>query len=113
MKTLINIITALVVGVSAFAETPPAFEQKALAEYAPRPQYPLEARSRHITGAGVFILTVNPEHGGVTKVRIARSTGSSVLDNAAMSALRQWRFTAGIVSKVNITITFTMTGAHY
>ena len=29
---------------------------KAVATYAPRPQYPYEARSRHITGSGVCVL---------------------------------------------------------
>src|SRR6476646_2229326 len=28
---------------------------KALASYAPRPQYPYEARSRHVTGSGVIV----------------------------------------------------------
>src|SRR6266404_7918967 len=32
---------------------------KALAIFAPRPEYPIEARSRHITGSGVCILTVD------------------------------------------------------
>jgi outer membrane biosynthesis protein TonB len=35
------------------------------------------------------------------------------LDNAATGAFRQWRFRPGTVSKVNIPITFTMTGASY
>src|SRR5205809_5729275 len=32
---------------------------KALALYAPRPQYPYEARSRHVTGSGVIVCTVD------------------------------------------------------
>src|SRR6266446_4363618 len=86
---------------------------KALALYAPRPQYPYEARSRHVTGSGVIVAQVDAASGNVTSVSVSQSTGSPILDNAATSAFRQWRFRPGTVSKVNIPITFTMTGASY
>jgi protein TonB len=85
---------------------------KALATYAPRPQYPYEARSRHITGSGVCVVDVDPS-GSVSSASMAQSIGNPILDNAATSAFRQWRFKAGSVSKVKIPITFTMTGAQY
>jgi periplasmic protein TonB len=86
---------------------------KALALYAPRPQYPYEARSRHITGSGVIVVDVDSASGNVTSASVASSIGSPILDNAAVSAFRQWRFRPGTVSKVRIPITFTMTGASY
>ena len=86
---------------------------KALAVNAPRPQYPYEARSRHVTGSGVIVCTVDSGSGNVTGCSVSSSTGSPILDNAATSAFRQWRFRPGTVSKVNIPITFTMTGASY
>jgi len=86
---------------------------KALALYAPRPQYPYEARSRHVTGSGVIVADVDAASGNVTSASVATSTGSPILDNAATSAFRQWRFRPGSVSKVRIPITFTMTGASY
>ncbi|MGE5212226.1 MAG: energy transducer TonB [Nitrospirota bacterium] len=86
---------------------------KALALYAPRPQYPYEARSRHVTGSGVIVCTVDSGSGNVTGCSVSSSTGSSILDNAATSAFRQWRFRPGTLSRVNIPITFTMTGASY
>ena len=86
---------------------------KALALYAPRPQYPYEARSRHVTGSGVIVCTVDSGSGSVSGCSVSSSTGNSILDNAATSAFRQWRFRPGTVSKVNIPITFTMTGASY
>src|SRR5438093_10271393 len=86
---------------------------KALATYAPRPQYPYEARSRHVTGSGVCVVDVDPGSGSVTSASMAQSIGSPILDNAATSAFRQWRFKPGTVSKVKIPITFTMTGASY
>jgi len=86
---------------------------KALATYAPRPQYPYEARSHHIMGSGVCVVDVDPGSGSVTSASMAQSIGNPILDNAAVSAFRQWRFKAGSVSKVKIPITFTMTGASY
>jgi TonB family protein len=86
---------------------------KALALYAPKPQYPDEARSRHVTGSGVIVAQVDAASGNVTSASVSQSTGSPILDNAATSAFRQWRFRPGTVSKVNIPITFTMTGASY
>ena len=81
--------------------------------YAPRPQYPYEARSRRVTGSGVIVCTVDSGSGSVTGCSVSSSTGSPILDNAATSAFRQWRFRPGTLSKVNIPITFTMTGASY
>ncbi|HEY6205081.1 MAG TPA: energy transducer TonB [Chthoniobacterales bacterium] len=86
---------------------------KALATYAPRPAYPYEARARHVTGSGVCVVDVDPGSGSVTGASMAQSIGSPILDNAALSAFRQWRFRPGTVSKVKIPITFTMTGASY
>ena len=86
---------------------------KALAINAPRPQYPYEARSRKITGSGVCVAEVDPGSGSVTGASMTQSTGSPILDNAALSAFRQWRFRPGTVSQVRIPITFTMTGAAY
>src|SRR5438128_8267644 len=84
---------------------------KALAIYGPHPQYPYEARSRHITGSGVCIVNVDPGSGNVTGASMSQSVGNPILDNAALSAFRQWRFRPGTVSKVRIPITFTITGA--
>ncbi|MGI8481206.1 MAG: energy transducer TonB [Chthoniobacterales bacterium] len=85
---------------------------KAVAISAPRPEYPYEARKAHATGSGVCVMTVDPG-GGVTSATMAQSTGNPILDNAATSAFRRWRFKPGSVSKVKTPITFTMTGAQY
>ncbi len=86
---------------------------KALAVYAPRPAYPYEARSHHITGSGVCVVTVDTGSGHVTDATMAQSIGNAALDNSALSTFRQWRFKPGTVSKVKIPITFTMAGASY
>ena len=86
---------------------------KAVAVSAPRPEYPYEARRSKIVGSGVCVMTVDPGSGAVTSAEMAQSTGSPVLDNAATSAFRRWRFKPGTVSKVRTPITFTMSGASY
>jgi protein TonB len=80
---------------------------------APRPEYPYEARRSKTTGSGVCVMTVDSASGAVTSAEMAQSTGSPILDNAATSAFRRWRFKPGTVSKVRTPITFTMSGASY
>src|SRR3954447_7094451 len=86
---------------------------RARARRSPRPQSPYEARSRHVTGSGTIVCTADSSSGSVSGCSVSPSTGSPILDNAAVSAFREWRFRPGTVSKVNIPITFTMTGASY
>jgi len=81
---------------------------RALAIYTPRPTYPYEARARHLQGSGVAILTTDPATGNVSNVVMAVSTGVNILDDAAISAFRQWRFKAGITIKARVPITFTL-----
>src|SRR6266516_1461195 len=68
-----------------------ASQAKAMAISAPRPDYPYEAGS-----------------GSVTDTTMAQSIGNPILDNAAVSAFRRWRFKPTTVSKVRIPITLTM-----
>ncbi len=86
---------------------------KAVAISAPRPEYPYEARRSKLTGSGVCIMTVDVGSGSVTSAEMSPSTGSAILDNAATSAFRRWRFKPGTVSRVRTPITFTMTGAQF
>ncbi len=87
---------------------------KALAIASPKPEYPYEARSRKITGSGVCVVSVDTASGSVSDATMAVSIGNPILDNAAVSAFRRWRFQPGkCAPKVKIPITFTMTGASY
>jgi periplasmic protein TonB len=88
-------------------------QAKALAVYNPRPPYPYEARAHKIMGSGVITVSVDPASGNVTDASVTQSIGNSILDDAAVSTFRRWRFRPGSVSKVRIPITFTMTGASY
>jgi TonB family protein len=84
---------------------------KAAALSAPRPEYPYEARRQRITGSGFVVLTIDWVSGNVTGAMMEQSTGSVVLDNAAMTGFRRWRFKPGTLSRVRLPITYTMTGA--
>ena len=80
---------------------------------APRLEYPYEARRQRITGSGIAAMTIDPVSGSVTSVVMEASTGSLVLDNAAVTGFRRWRFKPGTVSKVKLPITYTLMGAQY
>ncbi|MDQ6626755.1 MAG: TonB family protein [Verrucomicrobiota bacterium] len=86
---------------------------KVVAINAPRPEYPYEARRQRLIGTGIVVLNVDPATGYVASASMRQSTGNAVLDNAALSAFRRWRFRPGTVSTVQTPITFTMTGAQY
>ncbi len=80
---------------------------KALAIYSPRPPYPRDEKGRRPTGQGVVVMDVDPKTGWVTAARMEKSTGSKILDDAALWTFRQWRFRPGTVRQVHSPISFT------
>jgi TonB family protein len=84
-----------------------------LAVFAPRPEYPREARSHRIAGSGVCVVSVDRGSGHVTEASIAQSTGNQTLDNAAVSTFRTWIFKRRKVSTVSISFGFTTRGTPY
>lgn len=57
----------------------------------PSPKYPSAAKRRNIEGKVLLEVSVNPD-GGAAKVTISRSSGFAILDNAALEAVKTWRF---------------------
>jgi protein TonB len=86
---------------------------KAMVAYAPRPDYPYEARRQRVTGSGVAFLTVGQTSGTVTDVLMAQSCGNAILDNSTLDALRRWRFKPGSAARVQVPITYTLMGVSY
>src|SRR5437773_72450 len=86
---------------------------RALAVFAPRPEYPREARSHRIAGSGVCVVSVDRGSGHVTEASIAQSTGNQTLDNSAISTFRTWIFKPRKVSTVSISFGFTTRGGPY
>lgn len=71
----------------------------------PEPSYPLIARQRKITGSGIFLLRIDAL-GAVASVRAEVSTGSPILDKAAIAGFRRWRLKPGPSSALRTPITF-------
>lgn len=114
-KTRIAFFTKPATRIELFPRGVPASfsSVKASAMYAPRPVYPYEARRQRMKGSGSAVLSVDPVVGNVTHVRITRSCGSVILDNATVDALQRWRFRPGSALSVEVPITYTLTGASY
>lgn|GEM_PF-6033320 len=59
----------------------------------PQPAYPKAAVEEQIEGSTRLLLDIDP-NGNVTNVRVSRSSGSSLLDHAAMEAAWGYQFSA-------------------
>lgn len=78
--------------------------------YAPKPDYPFEARAKHITGSGLFLLTFNND-GHVENVQVAQSTGCEILDSSVLKAFQRWRATPNPpFLQAKVPVVFTMSG---
>jgi TonB family protein len=85
---------------------------KAVTMYAPRPDYPEEARSHRVAGSGVCVVSVDPASGSVTNASMAQSTGSLLLDKSVLRTFRTWKFKPGTVSQVSIPVEFPKEGGN-
>jgi protein TonB len=70
------------------------------------PEYPAHARAARVQGI-VILEAVLDETGRVDRLRILRST--PLLDEAAMSAVRQWRYTPTLLNGVPVPVLMTIT----
>lgn len=81
----------------------------------PRPHYPLAARRRGMQGRVLLTVMVN-EEGKVTNLFVKQSCGYHLLDEAALKAVRQWRFRPAtrlgksVSASVEIPIRFVLQG---
>jgi TonB family protein len=83
---------------------------RAVAIYAPRPDYPVEAWIDKITGHGVALLQIDRRTGDVTSVTMLQSTRHRSLDEAAVDAFRRWRFKPGTIARAEIPVRFMRNG---
>jgi TonB family protein len=72
------------------------------------PEYPYEARRSGITGKGVVAAEVDYNSGKVTSVKMEKSTGSRILDQAALNAFGQWQFKPRTIRRFSTPITYEM-----
>lgn len=80
-------------------------EAKPIVHHNRPPEYPRIARRRGWEGRVVLIANVTKE-GAVSVIRVEQSCGHSILDEAALEAIRQWRFEPALMfgSPVNSTL---------
>ena len=70
---------------------PPVFTQARFRRPPTPPEYPLVARERGLTGTALIRALVGVD-GETREVRLHRSSGHEMLDNAALAAVRRWSF---------------------
>ncbi len=70
------------------------------------PRYPKAAVDMQIEGEALIEVEVAAD-GSVLKLHLARSSGSKLLDRAALAAVRKWRFTR-VAGVIQIPILFTL-----
>jgi TonB family protein len=73
---------------------------------APQPEYPPKALAKHIQGTGIYDVWISAETGVVTRMDVLRSTGSKLLDDAAVKSLRGWRARPNTLSRIRVPIRF-------
>ena len=92
--------------VNAQPDTPVQSVSLPQAVYSPQPVYRPEWAKQGLTGKGVVLVTIDPKTGMVTGTRMLQSTGSKLLDGAALEAYSKWRFKPGSVPQVKMPIEF-------
>jgi len=69
--------------------SPPQFDAAYL--HNPKPEYPVAARRFGFQGTVVLRVLIGLE-GSPTEIRVEKSSGHNVLDEAALAAVKQWQF---------------------
>src|ERR1044071_9649744 len=87
-----------------------ALSDEELTRYAtasPGAGYPEEAQKNNLTGSGLYELQISKTE-TTTAVAIIKSSGNAVLDKAATSAFRKWRFKPGVFRSVRIPVSWSV-----
>ena len=74
---------------------------------APGAAYPEEAQKTKATGSGIYELRID-KAGKISAVAIVKSSGSAVLDKAATTAFKKWRFKPGVFQSVRIPVSWSV-----
>ena len=91
-----------------------ALSDEELIRYAlasPGPAFPEEAQKAKMTGSGVYELHIN-KAGVTTSVVIVKSSGKAVLDKAATTTFRSWRFRPGVFTGVRVPVSWAVNRVH-
>lgn len=101
-RTTFPLLLAVAAFIPLVAEGLPAVSapKPATAIYTPQPEYPPIARLNGWEGRGVFVMRIDIKSGRVKNAYVQRSTGYRDLDEAAIAALKQWRFKPNALSPI-------------
>jgi TonB family protein len=107
-RLLLTVLAAILFVPPLFAEppAPPASMPRPEAVYTPAPVYRPEWAKQGLAGKGMVLVTVDKDSGKVTGAKMLDSTGSQLLDGAALQAYSQWRFKPGTAIQVKLPIEF-------
>jgi len=74
--------------------------------YSPQPIYRAEWVNQSLASKGIVLVKIDPKTGVVTGTGMLQSTGSKLLDRAALKAYSKWRFKPGSVPQLKMPIEF-------
>jgi len=96
-----SLILTAVIGFVPSLVTPVTADShgKCIAIYAPKAEYPSLTNGQRPEGEGLFVCHVDSRTGLVTSVSVAKSTGSAILNKAAVDSLRRWKFQPGTCAR--------------
>lgn len=106
------LIGTLLLCIRCYSSFGQSYDAPPNALYSPRPDYPKEAKQKHLTGSGVLVLRVDKASGKVTSAKMEKSTGHKILDDSAIRAFKNWSFQSGKFSVVHVPITYTLNRDH-
>jgi TonB family protein len=92
----------------AYNEIPPKLKDVCI--YAPYPDYPLAVIRAGRGGKGIFRLTIDPNTGKVTEVKVLKHLSLVLLDQLSAKAFLQWKFKPHTLTTATIPIQFHATG---
>lgn len=93
--------TASVAAKAGVAETPVLVEQPAFVTPPTKPKYPRLSQRRGIEGTAMYEIWLD-ENGNQIKQNLLSSSGASMLDKAALDAIKQWKFSPRTVNGVSM-----------
>jgi hypothetical protein len=85
--------------------------QRNLLIAAPKPDYPYEARSRRMTGGGVYDLVFDFETGNLREVHVVKNIDDRTLSGYAIGALKLWKAKPHSIHVLRVPLSFNMRGA--